>query len=327
MSSFAGARGPFLLDPRLDLKIWGGRRLGAYNLELPPNDPVGEAVITSPDARIRSGPFAGRSLGDVIARDPEGMLGSDGLRLSGGQPRLPLLIKLIDATTDLSIQVHPDDARAPAGSMGKTEAWYVLEAEPGANLYVGLNDPAEFNELASEARSGTSVGARMRTVPAQPGEVIFIPAGTVHAIGAGVLLYEIQQPSTITYRLDDWGRVDDLGQPRELHVEAALAVSEPHLRPASEIAAMRTATMPATPCVQCEAFALEVIEVRGGEEMTLDFETGPAVFTCIAGAVRLDADGIAVDLARGDTAVMMADAPIVHLRTIQPAQILRGWLG
>ena len=326
MTTATTSRGPFLLQPRLDSKIWGGRRLVNYGLDLPANEPVGEAVITPPDAVIRNGPHAGKRLGEVIATDPEGLLGTNGLRLSGGRTSLPLLVKLIDATTDLSVQVHPDDARAPEGSMGKTEAWFVLEAEPGANLYVGLNDPAEFGDLAREARAGVSVGGRMRTVPARPGEVIFIPAGTVHAIGAGVLLYEIQQPSTITYRLDDWGRLDDRGQPRELHVEEALAVSEPELRPESEVAPTRTATMPAHPCVHCEAFALEVIALKPGDELTLTSEPGPTVFTCIEGAAQLSADGESVDLAKGETAVMLADAPLVRLQAKGVTRILRGWI-
>lgn len=327
MNDVPAARGPFLLQPRLDAKIWGGRRLAAYGLELPAREPIGEAVITSPDALIRNGPYVGRQLGEVIAGDPEGLLSKDGLRLSGGEPVLPLLVKLIDATTDLSVQVHPDDARAPAGSMGKTEAWFVLEAKPGANLYVGLNRAAEFAELAREARAGISVGGRMRTVPARPGEVIFIEAGTVHAIGAGVLLYEIQQPSTVTYRLDDWGRLDDRGQPRELHIEAALAVVEPDLRPQAEVASIRSAAMPAQPCVQCDAFALEVIELKSGEEMELPTEPGPVALTCIEGEVLVAAAGESVELTRGETAVMLADAPPVQLSTEGSARILRGWLG
>lgn len=322
----AGFRGPFHLQPRLDGKIWGGRRLAGYGLDLPGNERVGEAVITASDATIRNGPHAGKRLGDVIVADPLGLLGERGLRLSGGQARLPLLIKLIDATTDLSVQVHPDDARAPAGSMGKTEAWYVLEAEPGANLYVGLTEPADYPELAREAKAGVSVGPRMRTVSARPGEVIFIPAGTVHAIGAGVLLYEIQQPSAITYRLDDWGRVDEHGRPRELHVEDALAVSEPRLRPESEVAPVRTATMPPQPCVQCDAFALEVIALRAGDEMTLESNDAPVVYTCIDGAARLSADGVTGELGKGETAAMLASAPPVCLSAAQPCRILRGWI-
>lgn len=319
-------RGPFLLEPRLDMKIWGGRRLADYGFDLPPSALVGEAVITPPNAVIRSGPFMGSSLGDLIATDPEGLLGAKGLRLAGGQPSLPLLVKIIDATTDLSVQVHPDDARAPSGSMGKTEAWFVLGAEPGATLYVGLNDPTEFAELAQEARTGVSIGKRMRTIPARAGDVIFIPAGTVHAIGAGVLLYEIQQPSTITYRLDDWGRVDESGQPRDLHIEDALAVSEHDLRPNNEVAPIRTAGMPATPCVRCDAFALEVIDLHAGDELVLEPEPGPVVFTCVEGGARLTTDSTALNLSRGGTAVTLADGPPARLSVRDSARILRGWI-
>jgi mannose-6-phosphate isomerase len=179
--------------------------------------------------------------------------------------------------------------------------------------------------MAADARAGVSIGPRMRTLPARPGEVVFLPAGTIHALGAGVMVYEIQQPSTITYRLDDWGRVDDNGNPRELHVEAAIAVSEPALLPELTVPPVRRAGDPATPCVMCEEFALELIELRTGESMTLPPEAGPAVFTAISGGAELAAAS-SVNLTHGDTAVMLAAAGPVRLATLTGTRILRGWV-
>lgn len=326
MNTSTPDRGPFLLTPRLDAKLWGGRRLKAHGFALPAGEPIGEAVVTHPEATIRNGPRAGQRLGDLIAEDPEGYLGATALRLAGGRPIFPLLVKWIDASTDLSIQVHPDDARAPAGSLGKTEAWFVLGADPDARLYVGLDDPDDMAGMATDARAGVSVGARMRTLPARPGEVVFLPAGTIHALGAGVLVYEIQQPSTVTYRLDDWGRVDDAGNPRELHVEEALAVSEPALAPELVAPPVRRAGDPPAPCVLCEEFAMELIELGPGEAMTLPPEASPAVFTSISGAAELAGPAGGVDLPHGETAVMLAAAGPVRLGSPTGGRVLRGWI-
>ena len=317
--------GPFLLIPRLDAKLWGGRRLEAHGFDLRAGEAIGEAVVTSPEAIIRNGTRAGQRIGNVIAEDPLGSLGAAALRLTGNRPIFPLLVKWIDASTDLSIQVHPDDARAPAGSLGKTEAWFVLDAEPDAKLYVGLNDPADLEGLARDARAGISVGPRMRAIPARAGDVVFLPVGTIHALGAGVLVYEIQQPSTITYRLDDWGRVDDDGNPRDLHVEEGLAVSNAALAPTAVVPIARRMGDPALPCVICKEFALELIELRADETLTLGAELGPSVFTVIAGEASL-AVAEAVNLSHGDTAVLLAEAGPVSLRTPTGASLLRGWV-
>ena len=134
----------------------------------------------------------------------------------------PLLIKYIDATDDLSVQVHPDDklAQERYGMNGKTEMWYVIEADEGAGLYVGFKDGVTRDQYWDAVEAGT-VDQLLRFYPVKKGELYFIPAGTVHAIGRGVLLAEIQQPSDVTYRIFDWNRVDDNGNSRELHVDEA----------------------------------------------------------------------------------------------------------
>src|SRR5262245_34262464 len=145
--------GPLILTPRLDAKLWGGRRLAAFGIALPPGEAIGEAVISAPEATIAGGPLAGRRLGKVVAERPEAALGSRGLHATGGRPLFPLLVKLIDADDDLSVQVHPDDEAAAAlDSLGKTEAWHVLAARPGAALYLGLRPGVGLAELAAASR-------------------------------------------------------------------------------------------------------------------------------------------------------------------------------
>ena len=137
-----------------------------------------------------------------------------GWRQQEGEPIFPLLVKLIDGQADLSIQVHPDDRAAAAAGLGtgKTEAYHILAAEPGSIIYLGLDPEVTPEEFAASClRANGSAAGCLRQVPAAPGMTVLIPAGTPHALGAGVLLYEIQQPSNVTFRLDDWGRVDAAG--------------------------------------------------------------------------------------------------------------------
>ena len=225
------APGPLLLNPFLDEKPWGGRGLARFGFVLPADRPIGEALITGADARVSGGPLDGRTLGEIVAADPIVAIGERGLRLTRGLPLFPLLIKLIDARDDLSIQVHPGNENAPPGSLGKTEAWHVLDAEPGAMLYLGLQEGVDAAELEALARAGRSTAHLMRRMPAVPGSTVLLPHGTVHALGAGVMIYEIQQPSAITYRFDDWGRVDSAGRSRELHLDEGFAVLDPTSRP------------------------------------------------------------------------------------------------
>jgi len=319
--------GPLVLAPRLDAKPWGGRSLARFGLTLPPGESIGEAVLTAPEAIIQNGPLAGQTLGEVVAADPETTLGERALAVTGGRPIFPLLIKLIDATRDLSIQVHPaDDPARREERLGKTEAWHILAAEPGATLYLGLRPEAGFDDLAHLSRAGERTSHLMRRVPAQPGETMLLPAGTIHALGAGVIVYEVQQPSAITYRLDDWGRVDAAGKSRELHVEPGLAVTNPDYRP--EPIAPITIPSPAGRrqlLVDCPYFALERIALATGEEVALSAGS-PQVLTCVRGGGHLSADGISTPIGIGATAVLLASSYGATLRATAPAVFLRAWV-
>jgi mannose-6-phosphate isomerase len=167
---------------------------------------------------IASGEFAGCTLSEVIGQNPEAMYGAGTCYST-----FPLLIKFIDATDRLSLQVHPDDSHLPnfdARKSGKSEAWVILDAAPDSRIYAGLKAGIDESTLRSRLEQG-NVEDCLHSYPVRPGDSVFIPAGTLHAIGEGILLAEVQQTSDITYRVFDWNRLDQSGQPRPLHVEQA----------------------------------------------------------------------------------------------------------
>jgi mannose-6-phosphate isomerase len=223
---------PTPLRPQLRRRPWGGSRLsglwdaGAAGAE-PGVGPFGEAWLAGPDARLEGGPRAGATLAEVAAELGPALVGTAPFERYGA--RFPLLVKLLDAAEPLSLQVHPDDAYAlrhePAsGHLGKTEAWWVLAAERGATVWWGFDRPTDRAEVERAAQSG-HLGALLRVLPVAAGDVVVNPAGTVHALGAGLTVYEVQQASDLTYRLDDHGRVGPDGRARELHLTRALDVA------------------------------------------------------------------------------------------------------
>ncbi len=216
------------LQPYLREMVWGGRRLeDLFGKRLPLATPIGEAWEVSgyPDQQsiVASGPLAGRGLGELLQRFGADLIGDETWQRFG--ETFPLLIKLIDAHIDLSIQVHPDDdyaRRQGIGQFGKSEAWVVLHSE-GGQTALGLKegiDRQEFSKALDEGRTLDVV--QFQDVTA--GDVIFVPPGTVHAANAGIVIYEVQQPSDLTFRIYDYDRPGLDGVPRELHIERALDV-------------------------------------------------------------------------------------------------------
>jgi mannose-6-phosphate isomerase len=310
--------------PRLDEKPWGGRKLARYGLELPPGARVGEALVTANDAEIVSGAGAGRTLGEVVAAEPA-LLGPAASRAVHGRAIFPLLVKLIDASEDLSIQVHPNDAQAAdLDKLGKTEAWYVLAADPGAGLYVGLREGVTMEAFsAAAARLDGSSAALLRRVLAEPGKTIMLPANTIHALGAGVMVYEIQQPSDVTYRLDDWGRVDAHGNPREMHLDAGFAVADPASRPEwLEPVPLDGPVGERKLLVAVDQFALERIALDAGERYAFPSVSGPQVVTLLDGIAgiggeRLESGHSAVAWP-GGIHTLTSEGPVVALRAWVP---------
>ena len=220
---------PFRCEPIYQKRVWGGRWFAeGLQRELPDAEPYGESWELScrEDAmsQVTAGRWAGKTLYELINQFHDELLGS---RVRCENVRaFPLLIKFLDACDHLSIQVHPDDHNARQkmpGESGKTEMWYVLDAEPGASLILGLKDGVTPHELRNALETG-EVRQYFHVSPVSAGDAIFIPAGTVHAILKGIRLAEIQQNSDTTYRIYDWGRLGLDGKPRELHIEDSLRV-------------------------------------------------------------------------------------------------------
>ena len=222
---------PFFLKPACKSSIWGGTKLKSkFGKDFP-----GEIISESWELSVHpaglsladSGENADTPLSDLI-RDPL-VLGKN----PACYPQFPLMIKWIDSQRPLSIQVHPDNeyAMEKEGDMGKTEMWYIIECEPDAYLYYGFEKAITPQEFADRIANDTLLDV-VKKVPVKKGDVFFIPSGTLHAIGPGILLAEVQQSSNLTYRIYDYGRLDTDGKPRELHVEKAREVTD--LFPAKE---------------------------------------------------------------------------------------------
>ncbi len=217
---------PFRFEPIYQYRLWGGRKLeNLLEMPLPPDVPIGEAWILSDrddfTSRVANGPLSGNSIQELIKLSPEGMLGEK----AGIFSRYPLLLKFLDAQEMLSVQVHPSDEHKellPPGERGKTEAWLVLESEPESSIYAGLQPGTTAGDIRHGLETQT-VADHLASFRPKPGDGLFIPAGTVHALGGGVVVFEVQQNSDVTFRLYDWDRVDaKTGKTRELHIEQSL---------------------------------------------------------------------------------------------------------
>lgn len=220
---------PFLFQPRFKERVWGGRNLERlYGKPLPTDRIIGESweITDRPGdvSEITNGSLAGKDLRWLMENHAAQLLGN--ARALNG--RFPLLIKLLDAQDKLSLQVHPPSHKAAElGGEPKTEMWYVAQAVPGAELYVGLKRGVTRAEFERCVQDG-SVADCFHRLPVKAGDVMFLPSGRVHAIGAGLVLFEIQQNSDTTYRVFDWNRVGLDGKPRELHLEQSLASIDFH---------------------------------------------------------------------------------------------------
>ena len=259
------------LEPVFKEKIWGGRKLETefgYHI---PDGPVGEcwAISAHPngDCVITSGEYAGHTLSWLWAEHRELFGGAEG-------DRFPLLVKIIDAKDDLSIQVHPDDAyaRAHENEYGKTECWYILDCEPGAELIYGFKKEISNEEFRRRVEDNTFLDV-VNKVKVHKGDLFFIESGTLHAIGKGILLAEIQQNSNVTYRVYDYGRLGADGKPRQLHTEKAIAVTHcvPPTRDAKPEGEMEKYDGYTKQLLtSCDLFTVWNIDVNGNYETVAD---------------------------------------------------------
>jgi mannose-6-phosphate isomerase len=305
---------PLAFAPILKELIWGGRRLGT--LLHKPIGPAGKyaeswevADHRSDVSVVANGPLAGTSLRDLVRDRGDELLGRG--RSKDRPDQFPLLVKFLDANDVLSVQVHPDDAlgKKLADDNGKTEAWVIVHAEPGSLIYAGLNRGVGRDEFA--AALGTErVEPLLHTFEARAGDCILIPAGTVHAIGAGVVLAEVQQMSDATFRVHDWGRVGPDGKPRALHPAEALESTDFEAGPVDPL------TPTPEPCdggtrerlARCPYFALERLTLDGpsrvgrGDRFTVVVGLGGSA------EIRGGGGGEAVPLEFGRTLLLPASA-------------------
>ena len=252
---------PFCLQAVQKEKVWGGRNLERLlGKSLPPGAQIGETWEAWEGCLVENGARAGQTLQSLIDQDADAILGS----AAGSQRRFPLLFKFIDARDDLSVQVHPNDeqARAMEGQpFGKTEAWYIVDAESGARLVFGFKRDAQPADVAAAIRNKTLVDL-LAFVPVQRGDVVFVPAGTVHAIGKGIVLAEIQESSDITYRFYDWDRKE---KERALHIDQSLRVfsGKRIVQPKVPSVVLRHERFDERFLVACRYFALTLSEFDG----------------------------------------------------------------
>ena len=290
--------------PSIKSYLWGGDRLKkewgfetdaeiaaeAWMLSCHPDGP---SVITN-------GAFAGKTLPEALAAMGPAALGT---RAEGDG--LPILIKLIDARKPLSIQVHPDDAYAMEHEhqRGKTEMWYILDAEEGAFLYYGFSQDVTEEEFRERIRSD-SLTEILKAVPVHKGDVFFIPPGTLHAIGAGILIAEIQQSSNVTYRVFDYGRRDAKGQTRQLHIEQAVAVTK----------RTECTPVPAAPhLASCPFFTVDHLALDGKNLSQAGGTVTEESFLSIlviggSGSITLGSDGERVPCRKGDSLFLPASS-------------------
>jgi len=228
---------------------------------------------------VINGELAGKGLDEVRELLGTEWLGTKGVSKKGG--RFPLLIKLLDCNDDLSVQVHPTDdyAELPPGELGKTEMWYVLDAKPGAHIIYGLNDGVDRETLKSALENGTVMDT-LRQVPVEAGDTFFIPAGTVHALCAGVVVAEIQQNSDTTYRLYDYNRPGLDGKPRELHIEDSLNVTAYEGAGATTMKTGNAVPGEWLKLAECPYFVVEKGVVRDQWELTTDAESFTILVVC-----------------------------------------------
>jgi mannose-6-phosphate isomerase len=216
------APGPITFEPIFFDRIWGGHKLASfYGKKIPRDRLIGESweIVDRAETQsiVSSGPLSGRSLHDLWANFRREIFGE-----TGDAPRFPLLIKLLDCREKLSLQVHPPaDRAARLGGEPKTECWYIADASPDSNLYMGLRK-AVTPELVRKAIAAGTAADLIHALPAKTGDAFLIPSGRIHAIGGGTLIVEIQQNSDTTFRVFDWNRTDENGQARQLHLEEAM---------------------------------------------------------------------------------------------------------
>ena len=298
---------PLQFEPILKERIWGGEKLKTILNKPIVSKITGESwelsTVEGDVSIVANGELKGKSLMELIDEMPNEILGAEVYKRFGKQ--FPLLFKYLDAREDLSIQVHPNDklAKERHNSFGKTEMWYVTQADPDARIIVGFKNDSSKEEYLQHLNDKNLVSI-LDTVKAKPGDVFFLETGTVHAIGAGLVVAEIQQTSDITYRLYDFDRKDAQGNTRELHVD--LALDAINYNKVDTQKKYETKTNTSNVVVDCPYFTTNFIPLENKVSVSKSGETF-TVYMCIEGAFEIEFDGFKKAYQKGDTVLIPAE--------------------
>ncbi len=302
---------PLKFRPILKSVIWGGEKIAPFKGIETDQTQIGESWeisgVKGNESIVANGPDAGLTLTQMIEKYGADLVGQRNLDVYG--TTFPLLIKIIDAASDLSLQVHPDDhlAKERHDSLGKTEMWYIIDTEPGAKIGAGLAQKITPEEYEAKVNDNTLMDV-VAVHDSHPGDVFFLPAGRIHSIGAGNMLVEVQETSDITYRIYDFGRVDaKTGQPRQLHTEEAKDAIDYKVYP-DYVGHAKPVSEGIEELVRCSHFDVYRIEVDGEKKVYPNLKSFSA-FTCIEGSMTVTDDrGNTIDLHAGQSFLLPAMA-------------------
>jgi len=301
---------PLRFPPIYQYRVWGGRRLAELLMApLPGDGPVGETWLLSDRddhaSKVAAGPLEGSTIRQLLEQSPDQLLG----KLAGRFRRFPVLLKFLDARERLSVQVHPKDAQRdyiPAGESGKTEAWVVLEAGPASRIYAGLK-PGTTQDDLKRALASRAVADLVASFTPRVGDAVLVCAGTVHSL-SGLLVFEVQENSDVTFRLYDWDRVDQkTGKPRPLQVEQAMAYIDFDQVAISPVAPVVEEAAPVRRerLLHCKPFS--VWRHTGQSRFPVGAAGTPRVLVCIAGEGELEHSGSNYPVGRGDVMLLPAE--------------------
>ncbi len=298
-------------------RLWGGEKLQQLFNKPSETDTTGESwelsAVKGDVSVVSNGNLAGKSLQDLIDEDAEGLLGKSVVDRFGKD--FPILIKFIDAKQDLSIQLHPNDelAKERHNSFGKTEMWYIMDADPGAQLIVGFNKDVKKEEYVESLEKDTLLEL-LNYEEVVEGDTFFVNTGKIHAIGAGVLLAEIQQTSDVTYRVFDFNRRDKEGNLRELHTELAVDAIDYEKKDDFKVNYPKAQDQ-VNAMVDCPYFKTDYLNLTQGLSQNVSERDSFTIFMCVKGSAKISNDWGTTALAKGETILLPATSTKIDIAT------------